>query len=421
VASYSGDPSFNPSSSAPFTFTIVKAATLSETAINASSLALGSSVTLNVVFGVVTAVAPGPTGSVTFSFGSTVLGTAPLTPCWPTLYMTSYLCSVTDEGFSLATVSTSSLPLGTDTITASYGGDANFNPATATFSVRIGEPATVTAIANPVSINQLESSTITATVTGISGMATPTGTVAFDAIGGGTTWSAYGYLVNGSASFNFGGNGFRPGNIAVQVSYEGDSTYAGVATVIVPFVVTPPFTLTGTPVAVVAGASTGNTSTITVTPLSGFTGTVALLCALTSSPAGAQHLPTCSTSSAPVITGTSAATVTMTVYSTGTTTSGALHLPPTNLPGPWRLRWLGVNGAVTLAGLLLLGIPVRGRRRRLLLGLLFILVFGSFSGCGGSGGSTVTVPGTTAGNYTFTLIGTSQGVSASGTVTVTIQ
>jgi hypothetical protein len=76
---------------------------------------------------------------------------------------------------------------------------------------------------------------------------------------------------------------------------------------------------------------------------------------------------------------------------------------------------------VTLAGLLLLGIPVRGRRRRLLLGLLFILVFGSFSGCGGSGGSTVTVPGTTAGNYTFTLIGTSQGVSASGTVTVTIQ
>jgi hypothetical protein len=88
------------------------------------------------------------------------------------------------------------------------------------------------------------------------------------------------------------------------------------------------------------------------------------------------------------------------------------------------MRWLGVNGAVTLAGLLLLGFPARGRRRRILLGLLFMLaVAGCFSACGGSGsgGGGVTVPGTPAGNYTFTVTGTAQGVSESGTVVVTIQ
>jgi sulfite reductase beta subunit-like hemoprotein len=86
------------------------------------------------------------------------------------------------------------------------------------------------------------------------------------------------------------------------------------------------------------------------------------------------------------------------------------------------MRWLGVNGAVTLAGLILLGIPARGRRRRFLLGLVFVLVVGGcFSGCGGGGGSVITIPGTTAGDYTFTVTGTSQGISINGTVIVTIQ
>jgi hypothetical protein len=87
------------------------------------------------------------------------------------------------------------------------------------------------------------------------------------------------------------------------------------------------------------------------------------------------------------------------------------------------MRWLGVNGVVTLAGLLLLGFPARGRRRRILLGLvLMFAVAGGFSACGGSGsGGGGTNSGTPAGNYTFTVTGTAQGVSESGTVVVIIQ
>jgi hypothetical protein len=48
---------------------------------------------------------------------------------------------------------------------------------------------------------------------------------------------------------------------------------------------------------------------------------------------------------------------------------------------------------------------------------------GCFSGCGGSGGGGggVTIPGTTAGNYTFTVTGASQGISVSAKIVVTIQ
>jgi hypothetical protein len=190
--------------------------------------------------------------------------------------------------------------------------------------------------------------------------------------------------------------------------------------VTVPFVITVPFTVAGAPFEITTpGATTGNTSTVTITPVNGFTGTVNLACVLTTSPAGAQHLPSCGITPAVAITGTTAATTTMTITSTGATTSGALSLPATN-----RMRWLGVNGAVTLAGLILLGIPARGRRRRFLLGLVFVLVVGGcFSGCGGAGGgggSVITIPGTTAGDYTFTVTGTSQGVSVNGTVITVI-
>ena len=56
------------------------------------------------------------------------------------------------------------------------------------------------------------------------------------------------------------------------------------------------FTLTnGGNIVVVQGATTGNTSTIAVTPASGFTGAVNLSCAVTSAPAGATNPVTCST------------------------------------------------------------------------------------------------------------------------------
>jgi hypothetical protein len=58
------------------------------------------------------------------------------------------------------------------------------------------------------------------------------------------------------------------------------------------------FTLSGTAVTLYPGATTGNTPTITVTPSGGFTGSVALTAAVTSSPTGTQDPPNVSFGSA---------------------------------------------------------------------------------------------------------------------------
>jgi hypothetical protein len=70
------------------------------------------------------------------------------------------------------------------------------------------------------------------------------------------------------------------------------------------------------------GATTGNTSTITVTPSDGFTGTVNLTCALTNPPGGITP-PTCTVTSSVTLSGTAPATGTLTINTTAATTLGA--------------------------------------------------------------------------------------------------
>jgi 6-phosphogluconolactonase (cycloisomerase 2 family) len=74
------------------------------------------------------------------------------------------------------------------------------------------------------------------------------------------------------------------------------------------------------------GATSGNTSTITVTPANSFTGTVSLTCSV-SAPTNASNPATCSLSPTSVdITGTSAETATLTATTTATTTAGAYNI-----------------------------------------------------------------------------------------------
>lgn len=207
------------------------------------------------------------------------------------------------------------------------------------------------------------------------------------------------------------------GTHLVDASYPGDSNFGASisATVGLTAVAPPSFTLSGTAVSVAPGATTGNTSTITVTPSGGFTGSVALTAAITSMPTGAQDLPMLSfgSTSPVVITGT-AGTATLTI-STTAATSGALAYPAR--PG---VRWYTACGT-TLAFVLIFGIPVRGRSKRTRLGLLVFLAIlaGGLLACGGGGGASN--PGTTPGTYTVTVTGTSGSTTATGTVTLTVQ
>lgn len=189
------------------------------------------------------------------------------------------------------------------------------------------------------------------------------------------------------------------------------------------------FKISDTAVSVAAGATTGNTSTITVTPGQGFTGSVALTAALTSSPGKAVALPTFSFSPASVsITGTGAATSTLTVTTTASTTTPCTSSNQVPRDTPWR-----TGGAAALAGLLLFVIPKRNRAWRSLLGLAVgFMVLSGAVGCGGSSSSgssvstaapcvPVTTVGTTAGTYVLTVTGISGAIEDTQTVTVTVQ
>ncbi|WP_263351248.1 FG-GAP-like repeat-containing protein [Acidicapsa acidisoli] len=94
------------------------------------------------------------------------------------------------------------------------------------------------------------------------------------------------------------------GTHLVKAIYSGDVNYGGSTSVDVSLTVVPPgLTLSATPVSVVAGAT--GTSTLTITPTNGFSGTVALELEC----GGANDLPTCS--SIPPVTISGSAPVTM--------------------------------------------------------------------------------------------------------------
>jgi subtilase family serine protease len=203
-----------------------------------------------------------------------------------------------------------------------------------------------------------------------------------------------------------------------------DSTKYTTATASVTLTVnkaTPAVTVTGTAVTVAAGATTGNTSSITVTPSGGFTGSVTLTAAVTSSPANAQYAPTLSFgSTSPVsIAGAATGTATLTI-STTAATSATLGSPKRGA-----IPWYATGGA-TLACLLLFGIPARRRSWRTMLGMLALLA--SFAcgavacGSGGSagGGGGTGHAGTTAGTYTVTVTATSGNITAQGPITLTV-
>lgn len=205
--------------------------------------------------------------------------------------------------------------------------------------------------------------------------------------------------------------------IAVAPNYTSSAVASATYTI---NLVTPGFTVAGTPVTVAAGAMSGNTSTITLTSTGGFSGSVALAAVI--GPAGAANPPTLSFGSTTPVNLTSAApgTATLTITTLGQSApcTAANHMAP-------GIPWYAGGGAV-LACVLLVGIPSRRRSWRTMLGMVVLLaVFGGgMQACGGSSPKVCTTPttsGTTTGIYTITITGTSGTTTASSTFTLNVQ
>jgi hypothetical protein len=282
---------------------------------------------------------------------------------------------------------------------------------------------TVTVTPASSTITSAQALTVTVSVSGGSGNPTPTGTVTLSS---GTYAPAATTLNGGSATINIPAGslpaepaGYNSPDVLIA-KYAPDtassSTYnfaSGLASVNV--VVAPSFTITGTAVTVNPGPPA--MSTITVTPAGGFTGSVALTAAVTSSPIGAQSPPTLSFgSTSPVsITGASAGTATLFISTT------PANCAPGNLID-LRVPWYPAGGAA-LVCLLLFGIPGQRRSWRSTLAMLALLVTLACGmlACGGGSTTRVCPPATTAGTYIVTVTGTSGSTTATGTVTLTVQ
>ena len=160
TADYEGDNDFA-FSVATFTQTVQQDGTTTGLTASPTSTTSGQPVTLTAI---IAAVAPGagtPTGSVQFFNGTTSLGTGSLSG-------------------NTTTLTTTTLPLGTDSVTAEYLGSSIFTASTSSAVAVTIDLATTTTLAsstNPSVFGQ--SVTFTATVTPASGNGTPTGSVTF--------------------------------------------------------------------------------------------------------------------------------------------------------------------------------------------------------------------------------------------------
>jgi predicted secreted protein len=208
--SYGGDSNFITSTSTALTQAVNQDATTTTVAASANPSVSGQPITFTAT---VKAVAPGsgvPTGTVTFFDGSTSLGPAQLL-----------------DGSGHATISISTLAVGSHTITASYVGDSNFtvsvSPALTQTVNQAATKTTVTSSANPSGSGKPV--TFTATVKAVApGIGTPTGTVTFSI--NGTLQSPVSLtVINGVDQATFTTAPLFAGTYTITAVYDGDSNF----------------------------------------------------------------------------------------------------------------------------------------------------------------------------------------------------
>lgn len=206
TVSYGGDGNYQAGSSPTFTETINQAATKTVVTSSSKPSVYGQSVTFTAT---VTITKPGsgtPTGTVTFMDGSTTLGPGTL------------------NGAGQATYTTSSLAVGSHTITAVYGGSTDFTSSTsAALTQRVtkaGTSATLTTPQNSVPPNTPVTFTVTVEPTA-PGAGTPTGTVVF--YDGSTVLGRKTLNADGQATLTISWK--TAGTHQIRVDYNGDANF----------------------------------------------------------------------------------------------------------------------------------------------------------------------------------------------------
>jgi subtilase family serine protease len=422
-ASYTGDASYKASTVTPVSFTIVQTSTAGFIAADATGTynsdgsigyVAGQSANLEAILypNGVEGYGLCPTGSITFTLGTGAPVTTPLVPCE---FLELGLYSVANDLFP-------ALQAGTYTLTATYPGDANYQPLTITQVIEVAPstllPSTTTFTVSP-SLANIDPSTVvtlTATVAG-NGTIAPTGTA---------TVSIANFLsfqpvtltpaANGTAtaSISLRASSLLAGPNVIIVSYGGDTNYlpSVTSTQVIPDDPTD-FTLAAvTPNLVIASGSTGS-GTVTLGSENSFAGAVSLTCT-----APSALLCTVPTSVTLTAAGSTTSTFTINTVTAISATAHNSHQAP---------LWKGVTAPV-LAAFLLLVLPARKRRfGRVLFALLCSVALGAgIMGCSGSQHVTkepvITYQNAAPGTYTVVITGTAaNGLIHNQNITVIVQ
>jgi hypothetical protein len=233
----------NPTPAAPAPLPSKTSLTLS-----ASSAAPGQQLTVTA-----TVTGASPTGNVSFISSGTTLGTAALIN-------------------GIATLQFSLPAAGTFSITATYAGDTNNTSSTSNalpLSIALVQSTTSLAV-SATNANLNQQLNLTATVTGVN----PTGSVTFAS---GTTTLGTATVSNGTATLPFSFT--AAGTYAVVANYAGDSAnLASTSNSVSVVVIAPDFTISASPSSAMITAGQSATTTLTVTPMGGSSGTLHFSC-----------------------------------------------------------------------------------------------------------------------------------------------
>jgi len=387
TAVYAGDSKNAPSTSAVLIETIEGTGTSPTTttiAAGQGTVAYGTSTSFTAV---VTTTAM-PTATVTFLDGTTPLGFSTF--------------SSTTSNSGTATFTTSTLTAGTHSIFALYSGDSTNEPkqSVTPASQTINQAATSTTLAAVSSpVNAGANVTLSAMVSYAAGSPPNGEMITFKDNTTGKTLGT-GNLAGGSTSFS--STSIAGGSYAVVASYPGDANLTASTSSPPQTLNVQDFTISAKPTTVSVGApGQSGSTTLTITPLGGFSQTLNFNCS------GLPSEATCTfaangTNSEKVTIATTAATGCMRPYRRGSSIFYAMLLP-------------GVMGLL---------LPARKRSLRSILTLLIVLVVLVLwlPACGGGGGNNNSNPGTPTGSSKVTITASTTGIGSaiSHAVTVTL-
>jgi hypothetical protein len=395
TAVYGGDTNFATSTSTAVSQVVnasSKAATTTLVTSSKNPSTTGQSVTFTTT--VSSSTAGAISGTVTFLDGATSLGTGPV------------------GAGGVATFTTTSLTAASHSITAQYGGDANFAASTSAVLTQVVNAATkaatstaLTAAPNPSTNGQ--SVTFTATTTSTTA-GTITGTTTF--LDGATTLGTGTVGANGVATFST--TSLSTATHSVTAQYGGDSNFSASTSAAVTQTVNAPapdFSVTAAPSSLLVSSGHPGVVTFSVAPLNGSTQTVAFSC-------GNVPSNISCTFSVPSVTldGKTTATSQAMIQ---VAAAGAIPATPAPLPRILQLLTLFMSIGLTLGAMrIALRIVTAGnypRRLNRAGALALLLLVFALASC--NGGSR---KGTTS---TINLTATSGSTVHSATVTVTVK